>query len=99
MHLSEFEQKIIKQTAEEIFSKNADVYIFGSRVNAKLRGGDIDIYIETKNGDEDLLEKKIRFLVELEKEIGEQKIDVIINNGLVGDRLIFQKARNNSILL
>jgi len=43
---------------------------------------DIDIYIEMDTAIEKILDKKICFLVELEKKIEEQKIDLVINNGL-----------------
>jgi len=99
MRLSEYEQKTIKQTAGQIFGDEARVYLFGSRVNDNLRVGDIDIYIEVNSDVENLLEKKIRFLVELDKEMGEQKIDVVINDGLRGDKLIYQQARINGIQL
>lgn len=99
MRLSEYEQKTIKRTAGQIFGKEAKIYLFGSRVNDNLRGGDIDIYIEVSSGVENLLEKKIRFLVALDKAIGEQKIDVVINNGLRDDKLIYQQAKSNGVQL
>jgi len=55
------------------------VYLFGSRVKDSLKGGDIDLYIKTKSSD--ALSKKIKFLAALKDKIGEQKIDVLINNG------------------
>ena len=99
MRLSKYEQKTIKQTAGQIFGDEAKVYLFGSRVDDNLKGGDIDIYIEVNGSIENLLEKRIRFLVELDKELGEQKIDVIINNGLRDDKLIYQQARDNGVRL
>jgi predicted nucleotidyltransferase len=99
MRLSEYEQKTIKQTAGQIFGDEAKVYLFGSRVDDNLRGGDIDIYIEINSNVEKVLEKKIRFLVELEKAIGEQKIDVVINNGSGSNKLIYQVARSSGIQL
>ena len=46
IRLTEEELKATKDTAKEIFGKDVRVWIFGSRVNPKLKGGDIDIYIE-----------------------------------------------------
>ena len=99
MRLSKYEQKTIKQTAGQIFGDEAKVYLFGSRVDDNLKGGDIDIYIEVNGSIENLLEKRIRFLVELDKELGEQKIDVYINNGLGNDRIIYQVAKAEGIQL
>ena len=77
VRLTEYELKAIKDTAKEIFGNKAKVWLFGSRVNPKLKGGDIDIYIEipdTKNW----LDKKIDYLVKLKQKIGDQKIDLVL---------------------
>ena len=76
VRLSKEEIKAIKETAEEIFGKGTKVYLFGSRVYLK-KGGDIDLYIKPmfKNN---LLERKIKFLIKLWEKLGEQKIDIIL---------------------
>lgn len=79
LRLSEEEIKAIRETAREIFGEKAKVWIFGSRTDPSLRGGDIDIYIEMPNA-EHWLDKKLDFLVKLKDKIGEQKIDVIVRN-------------------
>jgi hypothetical protein len=43
------------------------------------KGGDIDLYIQAADTDI-IYEKKIRFLVELDKRMGEQKADVVISS-------------------
>ncbi|NPA39332.1 MAG: nucleotidyltransferase domain-containing protein [Thermodesulfobacteria bacterium] len=77
MRLSKEEITVIKKLALEIFGKDARVWIFGSRVDPNLKGGDIDIYIEVSDA-EDLLEKKLDYLVKLKDTIGEQKIDLVV---------------------
>ncbi|WP_029522913.1 nucleotidyltransferase domain-containing protein [Persephonella sp. KM09-Lau-8] len=78
IRLTEYELKAIKETAKEVFGNKAKVWLFGSRVNPNAKGGDIDIYIEIPNYEEtDVFSKKVKFLVQLEDKIGEQKIDVI----------------------
>ena len=79
MRLKSEEILHIKSLALKHFGRGARVYIFGSRVYDTKRGGDIDIYIET-HIKKDILERKLKFLVELKKEIGERKIDTVINN-------------------
>mgnify|MGYP000927279360 CR=1 FL=1 len=55
------------------------LWIFGSRVNLQARGGDIDLYIETADSDAELVtQRRIKFIAAVWKQIGEQKIDVII---------------------
>lgn len=87
----------IKNIATKNFGKDVQIYLFGSRVDDSKKGGDIDLYIETdiKDG---LLEKKISMLTSLYKTIGEQKIDLIINN-FSRDKLIYKVAKQEGVLL
>ncbi len=97
MRLSKFEIKIIKESAKNIFGNDTKVFLFGSRINDKLKGGDIDIYIET-NRTIDILNKKIKMLVELKKILGDRRIDIVINN-FQSNKDIFTIARQEGILL
>lgn len=79
MHLSQSEVTAIKQAATEIFGKRVAVWLFGSRVDDTLRGGDIDLLIKPPHiGKMNLFEAKIAFLNLLEKRLGERKVDVVI---------------------
>lgn len=80
MRITSLEQKIIKLHVKKYFSANANVYLFGSRVDNNKKGGDIDLYITTDMSASETIRKKIGFLVEMENILGEQRIDVIINN-------------------
>jgi len=73
-----------------------DIYLFGSRVDDTKKGGDIDLYISTPNK-ENLSYKKIQFLAKVKRDIGEQKIDIVLDYGQ--DRLIDKKAKDEGILL
>ena len=77
MRLTPFEITAIKQSANTIFGDAAKVYLFGSRIDDSKKGGDIDLYITAENQD-NLYEKKIKFLSALDRHLGEQKIDVVI---------------------
>ncbi len=77
IRLSQEDVDLIKSLAIEIFGSDAEVWIFGSRVNPNLKGGDIDIYIEVSSTDK-MIEKKLEYLVKLKDAIGEQKIDLIV---------------------
>ena len=80
MRLSEFEIDCIKNLAEQHFGKNVQVYLFGSRVNNQKRGGDIDLFIRTNRGESFSSRTKIEFISNLIEKIGEQKIDVVLEN-------------------
>ncbi|MCX7107416.1 MAG: nucleotidyltransferase domain-containing protein [Methylococcales bacterium] len=95
MRLTEFEINAIKQCALEIFGDNVQVFLFGSRVDDSKKGGDLDLYIKTEAGND--FSNKIKFLVALEQQIGEQKIDVVFAEDK--SRPIEQQAINNGVLL
>jgi predicted nucleotidyltransferase len=79
MRITSSEQKIIKSLVKKHFGGNAEVYIFGSRLDNDRKGGDIDLYITTDMPASEIIRRKIDLLVDMEKAIGEQKIDVVIN--------------------
>jgi len=77
IRLSKETIELIYKLTKSTFGNKSRVWIFGSRANPKLLGGDIDIYIETENL-KDIFEKKIKFLITLKDQIGDQKIDLAI---------------------
>lgn len=99
MRLKEQEIEAIKKVTKTIFGEKALIRLFGSRTDDSLKGGDIDLLIDC-NQNISLSEQyrlKIRFLVELKKIVGDQKIDVLIDGG---QRQNFvQTIKNNGILL
>jgi predicted nucleotidyltransferase len=100
MRLSDKELTSIKAVTKQVFGENAMVTLFGSRIEDGKRGGDIDLLIKcdkTISRDE-IYQLKLKFLVELKKRIGDQKIDVIIYAGQVNDS-IFKTILKEAILL
>lgn len=95
MRLTNFEINSINKSFKEIF-KEGKIYLFGSRVDDRLKGGDIDLYIQCENI-QNILEKKIDFLVRLKQKIGDQKIDVVISKDK--SRVIEQEALEKGIRL
>ena len=98
MRLLNDDIKAIKQTFLEVF-KQGNIFLFGSRVDDSLKGGDIDLYIVPALDLDrvDILDKKIDFLVKLKSLIGDQKIDVIISKDK--NRLIEKEALYTGIQL
>lgn len=79
VRLSEKTLYFIRKIFFDHFLKNDELWLFGSRVDEKKKGGDIDFYIETDLKNYELaVEKKIAFLCALKKEIGDQKIDIVL---------------------
>ncbi len=96
MRLNQYEVNSIKKVAERVFGEQSKVLLFGSRVDDTVRGGDIDLYIQPESKD-NLNKKRIRFIVDLESLIGEQKIDVVLARD--PERLIEQEALTKGIQL
>jgi predicted nucleotidyltransferase len=99
MRLSNQTISVIKELALSYFGRDSKVYIFGSQIDDRRRGGDIDIYVETFNEKrEEVFDLKIFFRMELKSVLGERKIDVVINNLATGRELpIYSIAREEGV--
>ena len=95
MRLSQKEIEAIKRNFKKYF-KTGEIFLFGSRVDDTQKGGDIDLYISTEDKT-NLVRKKIKFLAALKNEIGEQKIDVVLDYNQ--NRLIDKIAKGQGVLL
>lgn len=79
MRMTQAQIAAIRQTVAEVFGEQAEVWLFGSRVDDSKRGGDIDLLIRPDRASADqILARKIRLLGKLERVLGERKIDVLI---------------------
>jgi predicted nucleotidyltransferase len=80
MRITPHEQEVIKRTAQECFEAAVVVRLFGSRRDDAKKGGDIDLFVQTSLDDPAEISKAhSRFLAKLYAELGEQKIDVLID--------------------
>lgn len=99
MRLTENQIAAIREATAEVFGPKAQVWLFGSRVDDRKRGGDIDLLIRSDPmATDDRLHRKIRFLGILERRLGERRIDVIIEHS-VDPHPIEQIARETGVKL
>jgi len=54
--------------------------LFGSRIDDQRRGGDIDLFIPGNWSADEGLARRLAFCAELQQQLGEQKIDVILEH-------------------
>ena len=80
MRLSEYEREVIVSSAKDKFGEKTRVILFGSRTNDTMKGGDIDLFIQPgiQASPEVMLHRKISMLVEIEQKLGEQIIDILL---------------------
>ncbi len=81
MRLREKEVNIIKETVADIFGKDSTIYLFGSRVNDNKKGGDVDLFIISKNNS---FENKIKTLVELKRFL-HKPVDIVLHKDFKRD--------------
>jgi predicted nucleotidyltransferase len=74
MRLSSEEITAIKTQVAAVDS-DAKIYLFGSRIDDSKKGGDIDLLVVSEKI---TFEDKLNIRVQLYKQIGEQKIDILI---------------------
>lgn len=77
MRLSEEEKETIKGAVRQVFGEDAIVRLFGSRIDDRRKGGDIDLYLEVPK-DQSSLAYELQFQLELLQALGERKVDVVL---------------------
>ncbi len=98
MRLLESERVDIINTFKTIFHRGS-IYLFGSRVNDRQKGGDLDLYL-VSDSPLDVgvrMKKKRDFVLRLEELLGEQKIDVVVSKDK--SRMIEREALEKGELL
>ena len=98
MRLTEKHKTAIQKSAECIFGIDVQVFLIGSRTNDQLKGGDIDLLIKAEGHNMTAI-NKVLFLVNLKKQLGEQKIDVVYDKSSHQKDLFFKSIHNQAIRL
>ena len=78
MRLSTDQAVLLVQLVHQHIDAQAQVWLFGSRVDDHKRGGDIDLYVETPPL-ADLFDRKIHLKLAFEDHFGEQSIDLLVH--------------------
>ena len=93
MRLSSKEIEIIKKIINDIFGETT-IYLFGSRLEENKKGGDVDLFVVTKDKD-GLLQKKIKALAKLERALY-KPVDIVVHKDF--NREIEQEALKGKLL-
>ena len=92
----------IEQAAREFFAPGSTIRLFGSRLDDRRRGGDIDLLIEppVPLPPAEQISRRNGFLARLYRQLGEQKIDVlIVPAGYPDQRPVIQAARSEGQII
>lgn len=100
---------VIRAAARRHFGAGVAVRVFGSRADPTRRGGDIDLHIEPASAAEsaaestgvaaDLLARELRFYAELQRQLGLQRIDIVVRRPGQPPRPIDLAARRDGVPL
>lgn len=58
--------------------QKAWLYLYGSRTDDQLKGGDIDLLLLVDKTNKDIFDNKYKLLAKIKEYIGDQKIDLLI---------------------
>ena len=96
MRISQNEINIIKNAILE-YIMDAKIFLFGSRVDDSKKGGDIDIFVETKL--DITLKEQIKILSKIEMLGVSRKVDLIVKTPKSKEQPIFKTAKKEGIIL
>jgi predicted nucleotidyltransferase len=78
MRLTAHTRDVIRNTTQEVFGADAQVKLFGSRVDDARRGGDIDLLVQRPRHQPDTRKKSLTLAARLQMRPGDQRIDVVV---------------------
>lgn len=99
MRLSPDQVDAIVATAQELAGADAQVRLFGSRVNDQLRGGDIDLLVECARPVARPVWLAAQIAARLQRSLGERKIDVLVVDPATELEPVHRVARAEGVLL
>jgi len=79
MRLSRASAAIVKGEVEQVFGRDARIWLFGSRVDDTARGGDIDLLIEADVIIDEAFDKELKLCARLVRRLGDQGIDIVVH--------------------
>jgi hypothetical protein len=99
MRLTPDQAQITKSTVARVLGAESRVWLFGSRVDDNLRGGDIDLLVETEARFPNRAKVLCSLYGALIMALGDRKLDVLLKDGRTADAPIFGIAKRTGVLL
>jgi len=99
MRLNEVQVHAILEAVSASFGSLARVYLFGSRLDDHVKGGDIDLLVDLPVPDDDSVRHTCQAIAGIQMNLGEQNIDIIVRHPGAPDHAIYHQALNDGVLL
>ncbi len=99
MRLTTEQRLQIRRAAASTLGEGATVRLFGSRLDDTARGGDLDLFVELDGEPAELLERELKFYAALQRELGEQRIDIVVHRKGAALRPIDCEALRRGVVL
>lgn len=99
MRLTPSQEQITKSTVDRVLGAKNRVWLFGSRVDDSLRGGDIDLLIETEATLSNRAQTLCRLHGALIYALGERKLDILLKDARTRDAPVFDIAKRTGVIL
>ena len=101
VRLSDQERKQILEAVEEVSASMSVVWsriaLFGSRTDVSGRGGDIDLYLSVAKPPADRFAFRTKLKILLKEMLGDQKFDLIIDDGATDSGAFLEIAKKQSV--
>lgn len=99
MRLSPSQIETICSTARQLLGANAQVTLFGSRVDDSSKGGDVDLLVEVPEPIEEPALISARMASRLSRAMDGRKVDVVLKAPNLMSQPIHHIAKQSGILL
>lgn len=99
MRLTQEQLKTIRETAAELIGADARVWLFGSRADDQLKGGDIDLLVEVDRIVADRVILAARLAARLERRFLGLPVDVVLRDRAALAQPIHEIAKRTGVRL
>jgi predicted nucleotidyltransferase len=99
MRISEPQIQSIKHVVTDVLGRQVQIRLFGSRLDDDARGGDIDLYIHADTPIDRPAYISALIQAKLIREIGERKVDIILDAPNLKRDSIHQIAEQTGVAL
>lgn len=99
MRLTGREVTAIKKAIKDVLGEGAQLRVFGSRTNDLAKGGDIDLMITVGEAVSNPAWAIARIEAKIIEQLGDQKIDIVLNAPNLEKSMIHHVAQEQGIVL